>query len=75
LKHRALLAVLLLDANRVMSTDRLIDQLFASDQLLAAILEQVARLSVRLVLQSALEEVSVFLGRDRYQRAPDTRPG
>jgi putative transposase len=53
-----------------------IDELFASDQPLAAILEQVARLSIRLVLQSALEaEVSVFLGRDRYQRDPDARPG
>jgi putative transposase len=53
-----------------------IDELFASDQPLAEILEQVARLSIRLVLQSALEaEVSVFLGRDRYQRDPDARPG
>jgi transposase-like protein len=50
--------------------------LFASDQPLAEILEQIARLSLRLVLQSALEaEVSVFLGRDRYQRDPDARPG
>jgi hypothetical protein len=31
---------------------------------------------VRLVLQTTLEaEVSVFLGRDRYQRDPDARPG
>ena len=53
-----------------------IDELSASDQPLAEILEQVARLSIRLVLQSALEaEVSVFLGRDRYQRDPDARPG
>ena len=48
-----------------------IDELFASEQPLAEILEQVARLSVRLVLQTAVEaEVSVFLGRDRYQRDP-----
>ena len=53
-----------------------IDQLFASDQDLSVILEQVARLSVRLVLQTALEaEVSVFLGRERYQRDPAARPG
>jgi hypothetical protein len=42
-----------------------IDELFASEQPLAEILEQVARLSIRLVLQTAVEaEVSVFLGRD-----------
>jgi len=53
-----------------------IEELFASEQPLAEILEQVARLSIRLVLQSALEaEVSVFLGRDRYQRDPSARPG
>jgi putative transposase len=53
-----------------------IDQLFASDQDLSVILEQVARLSVRLVLQAALEaEVTAFLGRERYQRDPDARPG
>jgi len=53
-----------------------IEELFASEQPLAEILEQVARLSIRLVLQSAVEaEISVFLGRDRYQRDPDARPG
>jgi putative transposase len=53
-----------------------IDELFASDQDLSVILEQVARLSVRLVLQAALEaEVTAFLGRDRYQRDPGARPG
>jgi len=46
-----------------------IDELFASEQPLAEILEQVARLNIRLVLQTAVEaEVSVFLGRDHYQR-------
>jgi transposase-like protein len=53
-----------------------IDELFASEQPLAEILEQVACLSIRLVLQTALEaEISVFLGRDRYQRDPEARPG
>jgi putative transposase len=69
---------------RLSPTDRLraeIDELFATDQDLGLILEQVARLSVRLVLQTALEaEVTEFLGRDRYQRSADpqasaVRPG
>src|SRR5262245_5069034 len=52
-----------------------IDELFASDQDLGLILEQVARASVRLVLQAALEaEVTEFLGRDRYQRRDTTDP-
>jgi putative transposase len=39
-------------------------------------LEEVARLSVRLVMQSALEaEVTEFLGRDRYARGERARPG
>jgi transposase-like protein len=42
-------------------------------------LEEVARLGARLLLQTALEaEVTEFLGRDRYQRAataPDAAPG
>jgi putative transposase len=43
-----------------------IDELFASKQELGQVLEQVARLSVRLVMQAALEaEVTEFLGRDR----------
>jgi hypothetical protein len=46
-----------------------IDELFASDCELALILEGVARLSVRLMKQSALEaEIDAFLGRARYQR-------
>jgi putative transposase len=46
-----------------------IDALFASEQDLGQVLEQVARLSVRLVMQAALEaEVTEFLGRDRYVR-------
>ena len=53
-----------------------IDQLFASDQELGQVLEEVARLSVRLVMQAALEaEVSEFFGRDRYQRGDRERVG
>ena len=59
-------------AGRVLPTERAraeIDELFASDRDLASILEDVARLSVRLLLQTALEaEVEAFLGRARYQR-------
>jgi xanthine dehydrogenase iron-sulfur cluster and FAD-binding subunit A len=55
---------------RLSATERIraqIDELFASQQDLGQVLEQVARLSVRLVMQAALEaEVSEFLGRDRY---------
>jgi putative transposase len=43
-----------------------IDELFAAQQELGQVLEQVARLSVRLVMPAALEaEISEFLGRDR----------
>jgi transposase-like protein len=53
-----------------------IGALFAFDQPLAAIPEQVACLSTRLVLQTALEaEASAFLGRDRSQRDPPAWPG
>ena len=67
-------------AGRVSPTERAraeIDELFASDQPLAEVLEDVARLSVRLLLQTALEaEVDAFLGRARYQRRTDEhRPG
>jgi putative transposase len=67
-------------AGRVSPVERIraeIHQLFSSDHDLASILEDVARLSVRLVLQTALEaEVEEFLGRARYQRRGDTdRPG
>jgi putative transposase len=59
-------------AGRVSPTDRAgaeIEELFASDRDLAWILEEVARLTVRLLLQTALEaEVEEFLGRARYQR-------
>jgi putative transposase len=53
-----------------------IDELFASGQELGQVLEEVARLSVRLVMQAALEaEVSEFFGRDRYQRGERERVG
>ncbi|HET7518519.1 MAG TPA: transposase [Actinomycetes bacterium] len=59
-------------ARRVSPTERAcaeIEELFASDRDLASILEEVARLSVRLLMQTALEaEVDEFLGRARYQR-------
>jgi putative transposase len=46
-----------------------IDELFSSDRELSSILEDVARLSVRLMMQVAVEaEVDEFLGRARYQR-------
>ena len=67
-------------AGRVSPSERLhseIDELFASDCELALILEGVARLSVRLMKQAALEaEINAFLGRARYQRGTDDgRPG
>jgi putative transposase len=67
-------------AGRVSPVERIraeIDQLFSSDHDLALIFEDVARLSVRLVFQTALEaEVEEFLGRARYERRDDgDRPG
>ena len=53
-----------------------IDQLFASEQDLGQVLEQVARLSVRLVIQAAVEaEVTEFLGRDRTPAVSASAPG
>ena len=64
---------------RLSPTERIraqIDELFAGGQPLAETLEEAARLSVRLVIQAALEaEVAEFLGRGRYQRDPDAGPG
>ena len=67
-------------ARRVLPTERAraeIDERFASDRHLASMLEDVARLTVRLLMQTALEaEVEEFLGRARYQRRGDAdRPG
>jgi putative transposase len=51
-----------------------IDELFAQDMPLGAVLEEVARLGARLPMQAALEaEVTEFPGRDRYQRAAALR--
>jgi len=65
---------------RIASTERIreqIDVLFADpEQELGAMLEEVARLSVRLVMQAALEaEVTEFLGRERYARGERSRAG
>ncbi|MGH9022137.1 MAG: IS256 family transposase [Acidimicrobiia bacterium] len=65
-------------SKRVSPTERIraqIDELFASDRELTAVLEEVARLSVRLVMQSAVEtEVTEFLGRLRYERRDEDSP-
>jgi transposase-like protein len=68
--------------HRVSPTGRVrghIDELFASGRQLPEILEDVARLGARLLMQAALEaEITEFLGRDRHQRAAaceDARPG
>ena len=57
---------------RVSPTERIraeIDELFASEGDLGEVVEQVARLGARLLLQAALEaEVTEHLGRDRYER-------
>ena len=65
---------------RVTAADRVraeLDGLFAdTDRDLGEVLEEVARLWVRLVLQSALEaEVTEFLGRERYARGERARAG
>jgi putative transposase len=56
-----------------------IDALFGSGRDLAEVLEDVARLGARLIMQTAVEaEVEEFLGRARYQRraeVPDARAG
>jgi putative transposase len=53
-----------------------IDELFASQQDLGQVLEEVARLSVRLVMQAAVDaEVTEFLGRGRYARGERERAG
>ncbi len=58
---------------RISPTDKIrsgIDALFKGDHDLSEVLEQVARLGARLIIQTAVEaEVTEFLGRARYQRA------
>jgi transposase-like protein len=67
---------------RVSPTDRIrgeIDALFDGSRDLSEVIEDVARLGARLIIQTAVEaEVEVFLGRARYQRksdAPEARAG
>lgn len=59
-------------SKRVSPTERIraeVDALFASERDLASTLEDVARLTVRLMMQTAIEaEVDEFLGRARYER-------
>ncbi len=56
-----------------------IDALFDGSRELSEIIEDVARLGARLIIQTAVEAgVEVFLGRARYQRTaecPDARAG
>jgi putative transposase len=60
-------------SSRVSPTDRIraeIDALFTEGRDLVEVLEDVARLGARLLIQTAVEaEVAEFLGRARYQRA------
>src|SRR6266508_4249856 len=57
------------DEYRPPSARAQIDELFGSDRTLTEVLEEVARLSVRLAMQTAVEaEVETVLGRARYER-------
>jgi putative transposase len=69
-------------SSRVSPTEKIraeIDALFGSGRDLAEVLEDVARLGARLIMQAAVEaEVGEFLGRAHYQRrsaVPDARAG
>jgi putative transposase len=66
-------------SKRVSPADRVrdqIDQLFSSERDLVDVLEEVGRLGVRLLMQTAVEaEVTEFLGRDRYSRGERARDG
>ena len=66
-------------SRRVSPTERIhaqIDELFASERELGDVLEEVAQLGMRLLMQTALEaEVTEFLGRDRYARGDRAREG
>jgi putative transposase len=53
-----------------------IDALFATERPLGEVMEEVARLGVRLLMQVAIEaEVTEFLGRERYAHGERSRPG
>ena len=60
-------------SSRVSPTEKIraeIDALFDGSREIGEVIEDVARLGARLIIQTALEaEVEVFLGRARYQRA------
>lgn len=66
-------------SSRVSPTEKIraeIDAVFAGDRDLCEVLEDVARLGARLIIQTAVEaEVTEFLGRARYQRAADAGEG
>lgn len=66
-------------STRVSPVERIradIHDLFASDRDLGEVLEQVARLGVRLLMQTAIEaEVTEFLGRERYAHGERARSG
>ncbi|MGO9148476.1 MAG: transposase [Acidimicrobiales bacterium] len=52
-----------------------IDALFSSEQDLSTVLEEVGRVTVRLLMQQAIEaEVDTFLGRAPYQRRSEETP-
>ncbi|MEV5407413.1 hypothetical protein AB0K60_01045 [Thermopolyspora sp. NPDC052614] len=52
-----------------------IDALFAEGRGLVEVVEDVARLGARLIIQTAVEaEVDAFLGRARHRRAPPSSP-
>lgn len=65
-------------ARRVSPIDTIraqIDELFGSGKELGLVLEEVGRLSVRLMMQTAIEaEVDAFLGRQRYERREEDAP-
>lgn len=65
-------------SRRVSPTERVraqIDELFTEGRDLAAVLEDVGRLSVRLVMQAAWDaEVSAFLRRERFERRDEESP-
>ncbi len=53
-----------------------IDELFGSERELGEVLEEVARLGVRLLMQTAIEaEVTEYLGRERYSHGERARQG
>ncbi|MBA2313096.1 MAG: transposase [Actinobacteria bacterium] len=66
-------------SKRVSPSERIratIDELFCSQRDLGQVLEEVAIIGVRLIMQSAIEaELTEFLGRDRYARGERAREG